>query len=617
VSFVAFGGGQRAAKSEPLYRFLGVVKGSQAMAKFDKKLKAILVKRGLMTGEQADLAQSNADEEGKELSTIVLEKGYVEEKELVAAVAREMNIPPIDVARVVVDDDVLEVLPQDLATYYCVLPISKMDDVLTIAVANPFDIVKLDDVKIVTGCQLRPVVSTEHSILEAIPRNYNKEARAVEEIMESVGKAGEGAEIEEVKESDGYDLSDASSAIEGLDSPVVKLVNMMVYQAIKERASDVHIEPYEKRIRIRYRTDGSLREVLSPPKRMLNAIVSRIKIMSELDIAERRIPQDGKFQLKVDGRQVDFRVSILPTMHGEKTVLRILDTTNLAYKLELLGFEERALLDLRKAAAAPYGMILVTGPTGSGKSTTLYSVIKEIMSDEENIVTVEDPVEYQIEGINQVQVSTKKGLTFAAALRSILRQDPDTILVGEIRDLETVDIAVKAALTGHLVLSTLHTNDSPQAILRMIDMGVDPFMISAAILIFSAQRLARKICPDCKVPLDHLPPVSKMQEIGFTSEEIANKPTIYKAVGCSKCNGSGYRGRFALLETLPVTDDIRRMIIDGASVLDIKRKAIENGMITVRRAGLLNVMRGITSLEEVLNVSLADFQEYKKADGQE
>jgi type IV pilus assembly protein PilB len=582
------------------------------MARFDRRLRTILVKRGLMTEEQVELAQNSAKEEGKELSTILLEKDYVQERDLIAAVAREMNIPPIDVSRVTVDDDVLEVLPQDLATYYCVLPVSKLDDVLTLAVADPFDIVNMDNVRIVTGCQLRPVVSTEHAILEAIPRNYNKEERAMEDMMETVGKAGETADIVEVREDNGYELTDATAAIEGMDSPVVKLVNMMVYQAIKERASDIHIEPYEKRIRVRFRTDGVLREVLNPPKRMLNAIVSRIKIMSELDIAERRIPQDGKFQLKVDGRQVDFRVSILPTMHGEKTVLRILDTSNLAYKLDLLGFEEKALLDLRKAAAAPYGMILVTGPTGSGKSTTLYSVIKEIMSDEENIVTVEDPIEYQVEGINQVQVSTKKGLTFGAALRAILRQDPDTILVGEIRDLETVDIAVKAALTGHLVLSTLHTNDSPQAILRMIDMGVDPFMISASILMFSAQRLARKLCPDCKAPLDILPPESKMQEMGFNPEEIASKPTIYKAVGCSKCGGSGYKGRFALLETLPVTDDVRRMIIDGASVIEIKKKAIENGMITVRRAGLLNVQRGITSLEEVLNVSLADFQEYKK-----
>jgi type IV pilus assembly protein PilB len=569
-----------------------------------------------MTEEQVESAQSAAKEEGKELSTILLEKEYVQEKELIAAVAREMNIPPIDVLKITVDDEVLEVMPQDLATYYCVLPVSKLDDVLTIAVADPFDIVNMDNVRIVTGCQLRPVVSTEHAILEAIPRNYNKEQRTMEQMMNTVGKAGESAEIVEVRESDGYDLTDASTAAEGVDSPVVKLVNMMIYQAIKERASDIHIEAYEKRIRVRFRTDGTMREVLSPPKRMLNAIVSRIKIMSELDIAERRVPQDGKFQLKVDGRQVDFRVSILPTMHGEKTVLRILDTSSLAYNLDVLGFEEKSLLDLRKAAAAPYGMILVTGPTGSGKSTTLYSVIKEIMSDDENIVTVEDPVEYQLEGINQVQVSTKRGLTFAAALRSILRQDPDTILVGEIRDLETVDIAVKAALTGHLVLSTLHTNDSPQAILRMVDMGVDPFMISAAILLFSAQRLARKLCPECKVPLDILPPESKMLEIGFTPEEIASKPTMYKAVGCSKCNGLGYKGRFALLETLPVTDDVRRMIIDGANVIDIKKKAIENGMVTVRRAGLLNVLRGIVSLEEVLNVSLADFQEYKKKEAE-
>ncbi|MFH1422479.1 MAG: ATPase, T2SS/T4P/T4SS family [Planctomycetota bacterium] len=580
------------------------------MAKFDKKLKTILIKRGLVTDKDVNLAQSVAEQEGKELSTVVVEKGYIDENDLIAAVAREMNIPPIDVSKVSIEDDVLEILPQDLATYYCILPISKIDDILTIAVANPFDVVKLDDVKIVTGCQLRPVASSEHAIMAAIPRNYNKEERTMEQMMETVGQAGEDADIIEVKQDDGYDISDVS-AIDGNDSPVVKLVNMIVYQAIKEHASDIHVEPFEKRIRVRFRTDGKMREVLSPPKRMLNAIVSRVKIMSELDIAERRIPQDGKFQLKVDGRQVDFRVSILPTVHGEKTVLRVLDTSNLVYSLELLGFEPRCLADLRKAAAAPYGMILVTGPTGSGKSTTLYSVVREVMTDEENIVTVEDPVEYQIEGVNQVQVSTKRGLTFAAALRSILRQDPDTVLIGEIRDTETLDIAVKAALTGHLVLSTLHTNDSPQAVLRMADMGVDPFMIASSVLILSAQRLTRKLCQDCKLEAE-LPNEEKMLDIEFLPAEIASKPVVYKPGGCTKCGSSGYKGRFALLETLPLTDGIKRLIIDGASVMDIKKKAIEEGMITVRRAGLLNVIKGMTSIEEVLNSSTADFQEYKK-----
>lgn len=581
------------------------------MAKFDKKLRTILLKRGLITEEDANSAQTAAEEAGKGLSTVILDKGFVEEKDLIAAVAKEMNVPPIDVGKVYVDDDVLQALPQDLATYYGVLPISKLDNMLTIAVSNPFDVLKLDDVRIVTGCDVRPVVSTENSIQEAIRRNYNKEGQAMSDLMDNIGSDGESLSIEEIGNEDAYDLSDPS-VIEGTDSPVVKLVNMMIYQALREKASDIHIEPYEKRIRVRYRCDGRLREVLSPPKRMLNAIVSRIKIMSELDIAERRIPQDGKFQLKIDGRQVDFRVSILPTMHGEKTVLRILDTSNLAYNLDGMGFEQKCLVDLRAAAAAAYGMLLITGPTGSGKSTTLYSVIREIMTEEENISTVEDPVEYQIEGISQVQVSAKRGLTFASALRSLMRQDPDKILVGEIRDLETIEIAVKAALTGHLVLSTLHTNDSAQAILRMVDMGVDPFMVASAVLLFSAQRLARKLCPDCKLPVDPLPNEEKLVEIGFTAEEIEKMQKgdapIYRTVGCKRCGDSGYRGRFALLETLPVTDEIRRMVVDGASVIDIKKRAMKDGMVTVRRAGILNVLRGITSIEEVLHTSLADFR---------
>jgi type IV pilus assembly protein PilB len=581
------------------------------MARFDRKLKTILLKRGLITEEDANSAQATADETSKELSNVLLDKGLVEEKDLIAAVAKEMNVPPIDVNKVFVADDVLEALPQDLATYYGILPIAKLDNMLTIAVSNPFDVLKLDDVRIVTGCDVRPVVSTDNSIQEAIRRNYNKEGQAMSDLMDNIGSDADSLSIEEVSSEDAYDLSDPNT-IEGTDSPVVKLVNMMIYQAIREKASDIHVEPFDKRIRVRYRCDGILREVLSPPRRMLNAIVSRIKIMSELDIAERRIPQDGKFQLKIDGRQVDFRVSILPTMHGEKTVLRILDTSNLAYNLDALGFEARCLEDLRAASQAAYGMLLITGPTGSGKSTTLYSVIKEIMSDEDNISTVEDPVEYQIEGINQVQVSTKRGLTFGTALRSLLRQDPDKILVGEIRDLETIEIAVKAALTGHLVLSTLHTNDSAQAILRMVDMGVDPFMVASAVLLFSAQRLTRRLCPDCKLPVDPLPKVRKLQEIGFTEEEIeqlrSGETAMYRTVGCKRCGDSGYRGRFALLETLPVTDDIRKLIIDGASVIEVKRHSMANGMVTVRRAGILNVLRGHTSIEEVLHTSLADFQ---------
>ncbi|MCX7702859.1 MAG: ATPase, T2SS/T4P/T4SS family [Planctomycetota bacterium] len=579
---------------------------------FDKKLKQIVRKYGLMNDTDLDAAAVAAEEEGKPLEEYLLTNKSVDEAALLSAISREINIPPIDLSKVTVPDEVLAVLPQDLATYYQILPISKVDNMLTVAVSNPFDVLKLDDVRIVTGHEIRPVVSTQHSILDSIKRNYNKAEQAIESLVENLEAAkkakeeGEEFVIEDKKE-DGYELDASTDALMGKDSPVVKLVNMMIYQAVKNRASDIHIEPYDKTLRVRYRMDGKLKEMLSPPKRLLNAITSRIKIMSELDIAERRIPQDGKFKLLIEGRHIDFRVSILPTIHGEKTVLRILDTSNLSYNLEDLGFEKKCLEDMRTAAKAPYGMIIITGPTGSGKSTTLYSIIREIMSETTNIVTVEDPVEYQMDGVNQVQVNVKQGLTFASALRSILRQDPNVILVGEIRDMETMDIAVKAALTGHLVLTTLHTNDSTQAILRMVDMGVDPFMVSAATLLFSAQRLARKLCPYCKQKLEPLPPKEELLRVGFKESELENL-TIYKPVGCNRCGDTGYKGRMALLETLVVNDEIERMIVDGASVADIKRTAIEKyGMITVRRAGLLKVMAGLTSLEEVLSVSLPDF----------
>jgi len=579
---------------------------------FDKRLRQIVLRNKLLDESEVDRAVLTAEEEGKTLEEVLLEKNIVREPDILWAVAKETGIPPVDLHKVLVEDDVLAVLPQDLATYYQVLPLAKIDKVLTVAVSNPFDVLKLDDLRIVTGHQIRPVIATQTAIKEAIRRNYNKQEQLMENLIENLAQQkasmDDGLVIEEKKE-DGYDISDElGDALTGKDSPIVKLVNMVIYQAIKEKASDIHIEPFEKQVRVRIRVDGRLREILTPPKRLLNAIVSRIKIMSEMDIAERRIPQDGKFKLLIEGRHVDFRVSTLPTIHGEKTVIRVLDTSNLAFNLEDLGFEQGPLKDLRTACHAPYGMVIITGPTGSGKSTTLYSIIREIMSDTINIVTVEDPVEYQMEGVNQVQVAPKRGLTFASALRSILRQDPDVILVGEIRDMETMDIAVKAALTGHLVLSTLHTNDSSQAVLRMVDMGVDPFMVSAAVLLFSAQRLARRLCPHCKQRVDPLPPKDQLLRVGFTEEEVEDPNfKMYKAVGCSRCGQTGYRGRFALLETLVVTDPIKRMIVDGVSVQEIKKYAIQKqGMVTVRRAGLMKVMRGETSLEEVLAVSLAD-----------
>jgi len=567
------------------------------MANFDKRLKGIITKAGLLTADKVDVALAEAQEQKKPLSQVLTERHLVDERALIGSISKEMNIPPIDLAKVDVAAEALESLPQDLATTYGVVPIARIGNLLTVAVANPFDVLKLDDVGLVTGCQLMPVVSTEATIRHAIDRFYHSGEQQMEELLEDMA----GPDLEVTKETEDDESTDITA--ETGDSPVVKLVNMMIYQAIKNRVSDIHIEPYEKKVVVRYRQDGILFEALTPPKKMQNAIASRIKVMSALDIAERHRPQDGKFQLKVDGRQIDFRVSVLPLIHGEKVVMRILDSSNLTLNLDSLGFEPKALADFRKAVSSPYGMILVTGPTGSGKSTTLYSSLKEIMSGEDNIITVEDPVEYQLEGVNQVPVNAKRGLTFAAALRSILRQDPDKIMIGEIRDLETVEIAIKAALTGHLVLSTLHTNDAPSTITRMADMGVDLFMIASSTLLVSAQRLCRRLCQDCREKIE-LPP-ERLLALGFAQEEVDGKPIIYKAKGCPRC-AAGYKGRFALLETLPITAEVQQAIIRGKSAPDIKALGLEQGMITLRRCGILNVMRGNTSLEEVMRVTMAD-----------
>jgi len=568
------------------------------MARFDRKLHSIVAKRELVPQDQLDGALRQAEEEQKSLCEMLLERNLVEERTLVGSIAEEMNIPPVDLERARPPDEALDTLPQDSARYYGVIPLSRVGNVLTLALANPFDVLKLDDVELVTKCDIRPVVSTDVAIKQAIERHYNPGEEAMSELFGNLDEP----EMELTKEvEEDADLSQLAQSAE--QAPVVRLVNLLIYQAIRDGASDIHIEPFEKYLRVRYRIDGLLHETTSPPKRLQNAVVSRIKIMSELDIAEKYKPQDGKFQLKVAGRPIDFRVSSLPTLHGEKVVMRILDSSKLALNLDNLGFEQKALDDFRDAIHSPYGMILVTGPTGSGKSTTLYSAIKEIMRPEDNIVTIEDPVEYQLDGINQVQVNPLRGVTFAGALRSILRQDPDTILVGEIRDRETVDIAIKAALTGHLVLSTLHTNDAPSTITRITDMGVDAFLVASSVNVVSAQRLCRALCTECK-EIQDVPP-KRLLEMGFKEEEIEGA-TIYGPTGCPRCNQIGYRGRFALLETVPVTGAIKQAIIQGKSSVDIKQIALEEGMISLRRCGLLNVMRGKTSLEEVHNITMAD-----------
>jgi type IV pilus assembly protein PilB len=575
------------------------------MASFNRALTKILKDSKVLSEENLKKATDAAGADGGSLSSAIVKAGLMQERDLLGLIAEQVKYPPIDLEGYVPDKKVLETLAQDMAKTHGVFPVSRIGNVLTLAVSNPYDIVKLDDIKLITNCDLRLVLALEDPLKKAVDKAYNQDKQQMSDMMNQLSESEDLELAENKEEEENVDMN----ALGDADSPVVKYVNMMISAAIKEKASDIHIEPLEKKTRVRFRNGGVMREIPpSLPKKMHGAVVSRIKIMADLDIAERRKPQDGKFQMKAEGRQVDFRVSILPLIHGEKVCMRLLDSGNLTLDLAKLGLHPKALTDFREAIASPYGMVLVTGPTGSGKSTTLYSAVKELLCDEDNFVTVEDPVEYQLEGVNQVPVNAKRGLTFAGALRSILRQDPDVVMIGEIRDQETIEIAIKAALTGHLVLSTLHTNDAPSTITRIIDMGIDPFNIASATLLCSAQRLLRKICPACKketAPLPH----DRYLEAGFTEEEslklVKGEIKLMAAEGCAQCV-NGYKGRFGVLETMPLTEDVKRVIVAGGSSLDIKNKAMEEGMISLRRVALLGAMEGKTSLEEVVGSTLAD-----------
>jgi type IV pilus assembly protein PilB len=568
------------------------------MTQFAKKLRGILEKAGKLDGPTGDTLFAEAVAQKRPFTEVLVNKGVATEQELVALIAKAANIPPIDLSKLIVNKEVLESVPEEVAREYCIFPVDKIGAIITVAVANPFDVLKLDDIRIITGCQLRLVVSTAEEIEKIRGKGYQRETESVDGILGSFDDADV-----ELKETDLEEDSTDLSAISDEDSPIVKLVNKMILDACNTGASDIHVEPFEKKVVVRYRKDGSMGEVMTLPKRMQNNITSRIKIMSKLDIAEKRKPQDGKFQMKIGNKAIDFRVSILPVVWGEKTVFRILDSSNLALDIKSMGFEPRSLEDYLWACAQPYGMILVTGPTGSGKSTTLYSAVKHIAAPDINLVTVEDPVEYQLEGINQVPVNVKAGLTFSAALRSILRQDPDVVLLGEIRDHETLEIAVKAALTGHQVLSTLHTNDAPSTITRMVDMGMDPFMVASSTLLICAQRLGRKLCANCKKRVEL--PKDALLRLGYLEEDFAQPMELYEPVGCPRCNG-GYKGRFALLETMRMSEPIKRMIVEKAHIAEIKKQALSEGMLTLRRCGLLNAARGKTSLQEIEATTMAD-----------
>jgi len=582
------------------------------IAGYNRKLGSLLRQHQLVPDEDLQQLNDRSHKESKSLASLLVEEDYLDEMTLIGLISEDSGLPPIDLDKVTVSLERLselnrgqETVGEEDAKKYCIMPIAVCGDYMTLAVSNPYDVVHLDDLKREIAKKILPVISTERAINKSIEVNYHAQEKALESFLDNIEDDGEVLVTEKSDDDGGGDEMEdlLKSTDEG--SPAVKLVNMMVLQAINRGASDIHIEPFEKRMRVRFRIDGVLHEVMNPPKRMENAVVSRVKIMTDtMNIAEKGKPQDGRFQVKVAGRSIDFRVNSLPTVHGEKICMRILDKGNLAGSLESLNFEPKVLDIVSRSIGSPYGMFLVTGPTGSGKSTTLYSCLQAVMTIEDNVNTVEEPVEYEIEGLNQVHVNPKRGLTFASALRALLRQDPDTIMIGEIRDQETIEIATKAALTGHLVLSTLHTNDAPSTINRIIDMGIEPFLVANTVLAISAQRLGRRLCNSCKRKMEEPPTTESLIKLGYTEEECEGIE-LHEPVGCSLCAG-GYKGRFALVECLEITDPIREIIIAGGSNLEIRKVAIKNGMVTLRRAGLMNAMRGITSLEEVQRVTMGD-----------
>jgi type IV pilus assembly protein PilB len=565
---------------------------------YDRRLAQTLKRAGALDEARAAELLELATRDNHPLSEVLVRQGVFKEKELLGIVAREVGFPPIDLDHVHVEPEMRELVSEEVAKEYQAIPIANLTKVVTIAVVDATNVVQIDSLKLMLKCEVRLCIASERAMREALRRIYHDEEQALEQLIGDSEDEQLDVKADNIEVQDDVDLAEVTTET----SPVIKVVNHLIINAIRDGVSDIHMEPFEKTLRIRYRQDGILREVKSPPRSMGGAIASRVKIMAGLDIAEKRKPQDGKFQVKVDGRAIDFRISTLPVVHGEKIVMRVLDNSNLAKNLDSLGFEDQCLEKLQAAIRAPYGMMLITGPTGSGKSTTLYSVVRELYDIETNFVTVEDPVEYQLDGINQVPVNPKRGVTFAAALRSILRQDPDVILIGEIRDAETIEIAVKAALTGHLVLSTLHTNDSSQAISRMIDMGLDPFLVATSCVLVAAQRLCRRLCTYCAQ--DAKIPVERLVSLGFTPEEAA-AAQLKRAVGCPRCH-QGYKGRFAIIETLTITDSIKEIILEGKSAIEIKKQALKEGMITLRRSAVLAALRGKTSVEEVMSVTMSD-----------
>ena len=599
------------------------------------KLGEILVRENLISPQNLREALDYQREHGGRLAFNLVKLGLVSDDMITAVLSRQYGIPSVNLDLFNIDPGVLRLIPQEVAQKHSVLPLSRVGATLTLAMVDPTNVFALDDVKFMTGLNVEPVVVAEGSVQQAIAKYYGTSreielASTAAEDASSFERAAKNAaknngsithadlvsldsidfdnepteDVEVVEDNEEIDLSTLSRMSE--DAPVVRLVNVLLVDALRRGASDIHVEPYEKELRIRFRIDGVLYDVMHPPLKMRDALISRVKIMSKLDISEKRLPQDGRIKIKVKvdsrSRELDFRVSTLPTLFGEKVVLRLLDKQNLMLDMTKLGFEPESLQKFQRNISKPYGMVLVTGPTGSGKTNTLYSALQSLNTVDTNIMTAEDPVEFNLMGINQVQMKEQIGLNFAAALRSFLRQDPNIILVGEIRDFETAEIAIKAALTGHLVLSTLHTNDAPSTISRLMNMGIEPFLVATSVNLIQAQRLIRRICKDCKQ--EHQMPPEALIEVGFSVEEAKTLKT-FKGKGCSTCNQTGYKGRIGLYEVMEITDELRELILIGASALELRKKAIDDGMITLRESGLYKIREGVTTIEEVVRETVA------------
>jgi type IV pilus assembly protein PilB len=567
------------------------------------RLGEILVKDSLITSDQLAQALDYQKKNGGRLGTCLVKLGLVSDDDITAVLSRQYGVPSINLKFYGVDPAVINLVPQETAVRYQIVPLSRVGSTLTIAMSDPTNVFAMDDIKFMTGFNVEPVVASETAIDEAIQKFYGESGglesgEEIDKVMKDLAdQDAEGLEL--AGDQAEMDLEALSKAAE--EAPIIKLVNLILTDAVKRGASDIHVEPYEKEYRVRFRIDGILQNVMAPPLKLKDAISSRIKIMSKLDISEKRLPQDGRIMIKYlkDGKkkELDFRVSTVPTLFGEKIVMRLLDKENLRLDMTKLGFESESLEKFERQILKPYGMVLVTGPTGSGKTNTLYSSVARLNTPETNIMTAEDPVEFQLPGINQVQMKEQIGLNFASALRAFLRQDPNIILVGEIRDFETAEIAVKAALTGHLVLSTLHTNDAPSTISRLMNMGIEPFLVATSVNLICAQRLVRRICVQCKEPLQIQP--EALIDAGYTPEEAA-KVVVQHGRGCPTCNNTGYKGRVGLYEVMELHDELRELVLVGASALELKKKALETGMITLRRSGLIKAAAGLTTMEEVL-----------------